>query len=103
MAKLKLTYLDGTTKEVSPNAYAQIAAKRHCGLDAIKAEDPEAGFYAAFVQDVGAVEAAKPGSFDAWLETIVDMERIREPGDEVDPSDPPTATGIPPGPSPELP
>lgn len=83
---ITVTRTDGTTTDISPNAYAQVAAKRRYGVEAMR-EDPEAGLFAVFVQDVGPRAAADPEAFDEWLMDVAEFA-IRE--DE--PADPPTAT-----------
>ncbi len=79
MAQIKVTYTDGTSADVSPNAYAQVAAKRRFGIEAIKAEDPEVALFAVFVASVGPAAAKDPDAFDAWLETVAHYEAVPSP------------------------
>lgn len=84
---ITVTLTDGTTKDISPNAYAQVAAKRRYGVEAMR-EDPEAGLFAVFVQDVGPRAAANADAFDEWLMQVADFSiQEDEPAE-----DPPTAT-----------
>lgn len=88
MAQIKVIYIDGTTVDVSPNAYAQVAAKRRFGIDAIKAEDPEVALFAVFVASVGPAAAANTSAFDEWLMTVAHYEAVPA-------TDPPQATPDP--------
>lgn len=76
MAHIKVTYTDGTTADVSPNAFAQVAAKRRFGIEAIKAEDPEVALFAVFVASVGPAASAVPEAFDEWLMTVDRYEAV---------------------------
>lgn len=78
---------DEEAVEVKVGAFAQIAAKRQFGMDAIKSDDPEALLFAIWVERNGrppkdnALEA-----FDQWLESVSDF-RVEQDGggDDVDP------------------
>ncbi len=71
MAAVKVTFRDGTPEaRVKLGAFAQIAAKRHFGLEAMKTEDPEPVLFATFVELVGPAAAKNPEGFDAWLQRI---------------------------------
>ncbi len=68
---IEITYSSGETKRIVPNAFAQVASKRRFGLEAVKANDPEAILFVLFVADVGPRAAASDAAaFDAWLETV---------------------------------
>lgn len=84
MARLEVTYRDGTSDSVALGAFAQIAAKRRFGLEATKSDDPEVALFGVFVElkgpqaakvppptvlpDGSIVDAVDP--FDEWLATI---------------------------------
>lgn len=86
MAKLQLTYRDGSSTTFALGAFAQIAAKRRYGLEVMKTEDPEPILFAAFVETVGA-RAARPEEFDQWLESVETWSLAPE----ADSADPPPA------------
>ena len=74
MARFKVTYRDDTPPaEVSVGAFAQIAAKRRFGIEAIRVSDPEAVAFAVFVECVGAQAAAPLEAFDEWLLRVDDV------------------------------
>lgn len=103
MARFRVTYRDDTPPaEVSVGAFAQIAAKRRYGVDAVTGRtgkdgeilqpaDPEAGLFAVFVEVVGPQAAAEIEAFDAWLIRVEDAEVVDAPAD--DDEDPQTAEG----------
>lgn len=85
MAAVRITYRDPdrTPDEVTLGAFAQIAAKRRFGLDAIKGGDPEVVLFGAFVELEGPqATKAKPDAFDEWLQGV---EGFELPGDGEDP------------------
>lgn len=99
---IKVDLSDGTTKELKPGAYSQIAAKRHLGLQAVKDEDPEAVLFMCAVEIHGAAWGAScltgtEGStpFDRWLQTVEDISVIHPEEDDDDADPPPAASSEP--------
>lgn len=85
MAAVKVTFRDGTPEaRVKLGAFAQIAAKRHFGLEAMKTEDPEPVLFATFVELVGPAAAKNLDGFDAWLQRI-DAFAVEEDDDTENP------------------
>lgn len=79
MARIRINYRDGKApSELSFGGYAQIAAKRKFGLDAIKSDDPEVLVYGCFVELEGPAAGKSDELFDAWLLTVEDWE-LMEP------------------------
>lgn len=90
MARFRVTYRDGTPpQEISVGAYAQIAAKRRYGQQAIADGDPEPGIFGMFVEIVGPAKAADPVAFDEWLLRVEEAEHLN--GAQADDEDPPAA------------
>jgi hypothetical protein len=90
MARLHITYrTDRPSDDVSLGAFAQVAAKRRYGLEALKSEDPEVAMFGAFVEIEGPAVAKDPDAFDEWLMTVETFELVATT--EADPSDPPPA------------
>jgi len=88
VAKLRITYRDDRpADEVALGAFAQIAAKRRYGLDALKQDDPEVALFGCFVEIEGPARAKDPDQFDEWLQTVAAFEMVAED----DPEDPPMA------------
>lgn len=88
-ARLRVNYRNGQPPdEITLGAFAQIAAKRHSGIDAIKADDPEALIFGCFVEIKGPQFAKKPDAFDTWLLDVEDWELIEKADG---PEDPPPA------------
>lgn len=93
MARIKITYRTGRpADDFSLGAFSQIAAKRRFGLEAMKSEDSEPVFFAAFVELEGPAAAKAEDAFDAWLLGVEDIE-ILKPDEEKDedPANPPPA------------
>lgn len=90
MPRLRLTYRDSAKPpdEIKLGAFSQIAAKRRYGLDVLKAQDPEASLFAAFVELEGPEKARDPDTFDIWLMGVEEIELVNE---EPDPDNPPPA------------
>jgi len=85
-ATIHLTFRDGTEpKDIILGAFAQIAAKRHFGLEVVKSGDSEVALFGAFVEIAGPAGAKDPDAFDNWLMTVDDITVISE---EVDPENP---------------
>lgn len=79
MARIRINYRDGKpSSELSFGGYAQIAAKRKYGLDAIKTDDPEVLVFGCFVELEGPAAGKDDEAFDRWLLTVEDWELIEK-------------------------
>lgn len=78
MARLKITLTDGTEEVRQLGAFAQIAAKRRFGLEALRSEDPEPVLFAFMVETEGPKSSADPDRFDEWLQTVATFELLPE-------------------------
>lgn len=80
--RVRLTFTDGAVKTVKAGGYAQIAAKRQFGREALAEGDPEAILWACWVELHGPPERGSDvvDRFDAWLMTVADtdMETVEE-------------------------
>lgn len=98
MTALLVTFSDGSEKEVTLGAFAQIAAKRRYGLEAIKSDDPEVVFFGIFVELVGPAAAKDSEAFDSWTLGVQGF-RLAQPAADPDP----TTAEESPGSSPDSP
>lgn len=95
--RLRLDYRDGTSVDVVVGAFAQMAAKRHLGVDVAKSGDPEFVLFGAWVERNGR-PAGTPdeisAAFDEWLMTVEGfLPDGMEGGD--DDEDPPSESSDP--------
>lgn len=102
-ALLEVEFADGTKKEIRPGGYSQIAAKRYLGVEAIRADDPEAILFMVYVEIHGA-KVAKDATvadthgmtaFDRWLQTVIDISIVQPNGDEPTADPTPAASSEP--------
>lgn len=97
MARLRITYRDGrSAEELSLGAFAQIAAKRRYGLEALKSEDPEVALFGCFVELEGAQTAKDPDAFDLWLQNVEAFEVAEEDPPKAETLSSDTSPGSPP-------
>lgn len=76
----------GTPREVIVGAFAQIAAKRRFGMDALRDGDPEPVLYGVWIElDGPRPKDESPERFDDWLRSV-DYFEVVQP-DEGDPDD----------------
>lgn len=103
MARITITYRDPSRRpdELSLGAFAQIAAKRRFGIDAMKTDDPEPVYFAAFVELEGPAAAKAEDAFDEWLLSVETLDIEAPEQEDEDPSNPPPAESS--GTSPESP
>lgn len=91
---LLLKFTDPAKKDenVKLGAFAQIAAKRRFGLDAVKSEDPEPVLFGCYVELEGPAAAALEGAFDTWLQGLESFELVTSEEPDADPSPAETST-----------
>lgn len=83
--------------------FAQIAAKRRLGLEAVQEGDPEAVLFGAYVELEGPrPKTEQPEQFDKWLKTLAGFKMAEEedPEDDDDEDPQPAESSAP---SPESP
>lgn len=71
--RMRLDYRSGDSVDVIVGAFAQMAAKRHLGVEVAKSGDPEFVLFGAWVEQHGrpsGTPAEISEAFDEWLMTV---------------------------------
>jgi len=91
LTKIRVVFSDGHEREVVVGGFAQIAAKRVYGMDALKIGDPEPVLYGVWIElDGPRPKGESPDLFDEWLKTVDGFELVQPDEGDAD-EDPPPA------------
>jgi hypothetical protein len=90
LTKIRVVFADETEREVVVGAFAQIAAKRRYGMDALRDQDPEPVLYGVWIElDGPRPKNEDPDLFDEWLKKIDGFELVQpDDGEAADDEDP---------------
>lgn len=81
--------IDGQAREVIVGAFAQIAAKRRFGMDALRDGDPEPVLYGVWIElDGPRPKGEDPDLFDEWLRSVDGFELVQPDEGDSDDEDP---------------
>jgi hypothetical protein len=81
--------INGQPREVVIGAFAQIAAKRRFGMDALRDGDPEPVLYGVWIElDGPRPKGEDPDLFDTWLQTVDEFELVKPEEGDSDDEDP---------------
>lgn len=88
VTKIRVT-IDDRPRDVIVGAFAQIAAKRRFGMDALRDGDPEPALYGVWIElDGPRPKGEDPEAFDRWLQTVERFDVVQPDEGDSDDEDP---------------